>query len=84
LFKAIITITFKKSILDPQGNAVHKALKSLGYEDVEDVRMGKHVEILLRGDEPQEAETKIKEMCSNLLVNPVIEEYQVELVEVEV
>ena len=38
----------------------------------------------LRGDEPQEAETKIKEMCSNLLVNPVIEEYQVELVEVEV
>ena len=84
MFKAIITITFKKSILDPQGSAVHKALKSLGYQDVEDVRMGKHVEILLRGEEPQEAEVKIKEMCSRLLANPVIEEYQVELVEVEV
>ena len=84
MFKAIITITFKKSILDPQGSAVHKALKSLGYQDVEDVHMGKHVEILLRGEEPQEAEAKIKEMCSRFLANPVIEEYQVELVEVEV
>lgn len=84
MFKAVITITFKKSILDPQGSAVHKALKSLGYQDVEDVRMGKHVEILLRGEEPQEAEAKIKEMCSRLLANPIIEEYQVELVEVEV
>jgi len=84
LFKAVVTITFKKSILDPQGTAVHKALTSLGYQDVEDVRMGKHVEILLRGEEQEEAEAKVQEMCTRLLANPVIEEYQVELVEVQV
>ncbi|HHY05759.1 MAG TPA: phosphoribosylformylglycinamidine synthase subunit PurS [Clostridia bacterium] len=84
MFKAVVTITYKKSILDPQGNAVHKALKSLGYQEVEDVRMGKHMEILLRGEELQEAEAQVKEMCSRLLANPVIEDYQVELVEVEV
>lgn len=83
MFKAIVTITFKKSILDPQGSAVHKALTSLGYQEVEDVRMGKHVEILLSGEKRQEAMERIREMCSRLLANPVIEDYQVELLEVE-
>lgn len=84
MFKAVVTITFKKSILDPQGNATHKALKSLGYQEVEDVRTGKHLEILLRGEDPVEAEKHVREMCTQLLTNPVIENYQLELVEVEV
>ncbi len=82
MFKAVVTITLKKSILDPQGSAVHKALKSLGYQ-VEDVRMGKHVEILLGGEKREDAEERVKEMCSRLLANPVIEDFQMELLEVE-
>ena len=83
MFKAVVTITYKKSILDPQGNAVHKALKSLGYQEVEDVRMGKHMEILLRGEELQEAEAQVKEMCSRLWLIPLLK-IIMELVEVEV
>ena len=83
MFKAIVTITFKKSILDPQGSAVQNALTPLGYSEVEEVRMGKHIEILLRGDKRQEAVERVREMCARLLANPVIEDYQVELLEVE-
>lgn len=84
MFKAVVTISLKKSILDSQGNAIHRALRALGYQEVEDVRWGKHLEILLRGEELKEAEIQVEEMCTRLLANPVIEDYQVELVEVEV
>lgn len=83
MFKAVVTINFKKSILDPQGNAVYKALKSLGYESVRDVRIGKHIEVSLDGDTKEKAENELKEMCDKLLANPVIEDYQIEVSEVE-
>ena len=82
MYKATVTITFKKSILDPQGSAVHKALHSLGYQYVDDVRMGKHVEILLNSDSMNQAKEQVQEMCTKLLANPVIEEYHVDLAEV--
>lgn len=81
MYKAIITVTFKKSILDPQGSAVLKALHSLGYQSVEDVRMGKHIEVLLDGDNKEAAKEQVDEMCTKLLANPVIEEYHVDIVE---
>lgn len=83
MYKAIITVNFKKSILDPQGSAVLKALKSLGYQNVEDVRVGKHIEVLLESDSNSEAKQQLDEMCTKLLANPVIEDYRVELVEVQ-
>lgn len=82
MYKAVITITFKKSILDPQGSAVHKALTSLGYQNVEDVRVGKHIEVLLESTSLTEAQDQLKEMCVKLLANPVIEDYFVEVAEV--
>lgn len=81
-YHAVITVTFKKSILDPQGNTVHKALKSLGYQDVEDVRIGKHIEVTLESDSKRKAEEQLKEMCDKLLANPVIEDYIIEVTEV--
>lgn len=83
MYKATVTVTFKKSILDPQGSAVHKALHSLGYLNVEDVRIGKHIEIVLENDNKETAKQQIDEMCTKLLANPVIEEYYVNLVEGE-
>lgn len=82
MYKAVITITFKKSILDPQGSAVHKALTSLGYQNVQEVRVGKHIEVLLDGTGLEEAREQLKEMCAKLLANPVIEDYIVEVAEV--
>lgn len=83
MYKAIITVNFKKSILDPQGSAVLKALKSLGYQNVEDVRVGKHIEVLLESDSGSEAKQQLEDMCTKLLANPVIEDYCVELAEVQ-
>jgi len=83
MFKAVITVNFKKSILDPQGSAVLKALKSLGYHNVEDVRIGKHIEVMLESDNSDNAKDQMNEMCSKLLANPVIEDYRVEMVEVQ-
>lgn len=83
MYKAIITVNFKKSILDPQGSAVLKALKSLGYQNVEDVRVGKHIEIMLQGDNTENAKAQLNEMCSKLLANPVIEDYKVDIAEVQ-
>jgi phosphoribosylformylglycinamidine synthase len=82
MFKAVITVNFKKSILDPQGTAVLKALNSLGYKNVEDVRVGKHIEVILDSENSDKAKEQLKEMCDKLLANPVIEDYQVEVVEV--
>jgi len=83
MFKAVVTVTFKQSILDPQGSAVLKALRSLGFQDVEDVRVGKHIEVLLQGESREKAAQQIDAMCSKLLANPVIEDYRFELAEVK-
>ncbi len=78
--KAKVVVTLKKSVLDPQGVAVLNALESLGYKEVQDVRLGKYMEVSLRGADPVKAEKELKEMCDKLLANPVIEEYKYEIV----
>ena len=55
MYKAVVTIHLKKSILDPQGSAVVKALKSLDYSGVEEVRVGKHIELLLDVESEEKA-----------------------------
>ena len=77
--KAKVYVTLKKSVLDPQGKAVHQALGSMGFPEVKDVRMGKYVELELGILDKAQAETKIKTMCEKLLANTVIEEYRYEL-----
>lgn len=75
--KAIIHVNLKKAILDPQGKAIASALKSMGFDEVEDARQGKVIEIALNG---KTDEARLKDMCDRLLANPVIEDYRVELV----
>lgn len=78
MLKANVTVTLKKSILDPQGSAVEKALRSMGYP-VESVRIGKFMEVNLSVDDRGQAQEIMHEICRKLLSNPVIEDYSFEL-----
>ncbi|MDG1890199.1 MAG: phosphoribosylformylglycinamidine synthase subunit PurS [Verrucomicrobiota bacterium] len=75
--KAKIIITPKKAVLDPQGKAVLNALEHMGYDGIEDVHVGRFLELELCGDKAS-MESKIEEACHRLLSNPVIEDYRVE------
>ncbi len=79
--KAIVNVYLKKGVLDPQGKAVHHALEALGFEDVEDVRVGKQIVIDLKKESMQSAENEVKKMCETLLANTVIEDYSIEIVQ---
>jgi phosphoribosylformylglycinamidine synthase PurS subunit len=76
--KARVVVTLKRSVLDPQGQAVTRALGSLGFNEVKDVRLGKIIELDLDARDPAEAKKRVQDMCEKLLANTVIEEYQVE------
>ncbi len=76
---AKIHINYKKGVLDPQGNAVQNALNDLGFQEVQEVCLGKYLEIRLDGVSREDAETRVREMCEKLLANTVIESYRFEL-----
>jgi phosphoribosylformylglycinamidine synthase subunit PurS len=76
--KARVVVTLKKSVLDPQGQAVGRALGSLGFAEVKDVRLGKIVELDLDTEDAALAQKRVRDMCEKLLANTVIEEYRVE------
>ena len=78
--RALIYVTLKPSVLDPQGRAVRSALHALGYAEAEDVRVGKLIEVRLPDGPRGEMEARVQGMCSTLLANPVIERYRFELV----
>lgn len=73
MIKVKIHITLKEGVLDPQGKAVQGSLNTLGYQSVEEVRMGKYLELTLANDE--NVAEQVEEMCEKLLANPVIENY---------
>jgi phosphoribosylformylglycinamidine synthase len=78
--KAKIYVTLKPSVLDPQGKAIHHAVETIGYRGIEDVRQGKYFEVTLGdGISAAEARATIERMANDVLANPVIEEYRVEL-----
>lgn len=79
MFKAKVTVTLKESILDPQGKAVEIALKNLNFNSFNEVRIGKIVTLNIDETDQASAETKLKEICDQLLSNPVIENYTYEL-----
>ena len=70
--KARVLIRPKEGILDPQGKAVEKALPALGFEGVENVRVGRLVE--LETDDPEQLEA----LCEKLLANPLVEDFEIE------
>ena len=77
--KAKVYVTLKREVLDPQGDAVRRALASMGFEGVRDVRIGKLVELDLTGVDSAKAEAELPEMCGKLLANPVIEDARFEI-----
>lgn len=77
--KARVEIMLKSGVLDPQGDAVRKALGSLGFGGIEGVRQGKLIEIDLATDDPRAAEAEVNRMCEALLANTVIESYRVDI-----
>ena len=78
--KAKVTVMLKVGVLDPQGEAVKNALKSLDYNTVESVRQGKVIEIILDETSKEAANKSIQEMCEKLLANTVIESYEIEII----
>lgn len=72
-----VYVTLKPTLLDAQGRVVQNALQSLGYDRVEQVRIGKFIEMEM-ANSPQ-VEREVKEMCDRLLANPVIENYRYEI-----
>lgn len=81
-YRAKIRVTLRPSILDVQGKAVQHALENLGYSSVSTARIGKYIEVAINEDNPAEAERISEEMCRKLLANPVMEDYSIELEEI--
>jgi phosphoribosylformylglycinamidine synthase subunit PurS len=79
LYLAKIKITLRKSILDPQGKAVEHSIISLGYNNIEDTRIGKYIELKINAASEDEAKKLVKEVSEKLLANPVMEDYEYEL-----
>ena len=77
--KAKVYVTLKKGVLDPQGKAVMGALKSMDFNEVKDVRIGKYMELELSGASKEEEEKRLREMCEKLLANTVVENYRIEI-----
>ena len=78
--KAKIHVTLKSGILDPQGRAIQQSLATLGFSSVNNVRVGKILEVELEDTDQNQAELQLKAMCEKLLANTVIEDYRFELV----
>jgi len=82
MYKAVISITLRPSILDPEGKTVHHALDNLGYDAVDQVRMGKRAELWIDADTEADAHAVATEACEKLLANPVTENFEIVLTEV--
>jgi phosphoribosylformylglycinamidine synthase len=77
--KARVIITLKKTIMDAQGQTVEKALHNLGYQGVQNLRMGKYMEMEVNGSPKERLAAQVDEMCRKLLANPIIEDFSVEI-----
>jgi phosphoribosylformylglycinamidine synthase len=77
--KARVHVSFKTGVLDPQGKAIGNALASLGFTGVGEVRQGKLIELELDETDAAKARATVEAMCKELLANPVIENYAIEL-----
>jgi phosphoribosylformylglycinamidine synthase PurS subunit len=78
--KAKVYVTLKPSVLDPQGKAIHHSVELLGFENIKDVRQGKYFEVQLAdGLSETEASEIASKIAKDVLANPVIEDYKVEI-----
>ena len=78
--KVRVLVSFKDSVLDPQGQTVKNALHTLGYGEVKDIRQGKVFEIELEGISVEEADRIIPEISDKVLANPIIEKFEYQII----
>ncbi|MBG1259123.1 phosphoribosylformylglycinamidine synthase subunit PurS [Nostoc commune] len=82
-YLAKIFVTLRPSVLDPAGVAVQSGLKQMGYENVEQVRIGKYIELTITSSDEKKARQDLDRICDQMLANLVIENYRFDLIEVE-
>ena len=75
--KFSVTVTLKKDVLDPQGKVVQNTLINMGMNNLKSIRQGKHFEIEVNENNEANAKRKVDEMCKKLLVNLIIEDYNI-------
>lgn len=81
MYKVKIYVTLRENVIDPQGAATKNTLHDLNYNEVENLRIGKYMELSLqKGD--YDVQARVKEMCEKLLVNTIVEDYRFEVEEV--
>ena len=78
-----VLIQNKAGVFDPEGEAVKAGIERLGYENVDEVRVGKVVDIEVSAEEPDAIEAEVEEICREFLVNPVIERYSIEILDTD-
>ncbi len=84
-YQARIYVILRPSVLDPAGTAVESGLKQMGYENVEQVRIGKYIELTLSTESDENTvRQQLDRMCDQVLANSVIETYRFDLIEVSV
>ena len=76
-FRFEVVVSLKEGLLDPQGKTVQAALPTLGWSNVRDVRVGKHVDLTVEAEDEEAARAQVEEMAVRFLTNPVIEEFRV-------
>jgi phosphoribosylformylglycinamidine synthase subunit PurS len=79
MYKAKVNITLRKSILDPKGKAAHHALQNLGLKEIDQVRIGKLIELDIDAENEDTARKLADSACSQLLANEVMEDYHIEI-----
>ena len=78
--KAVVYVSLKPGVLDPQGKAIHHSVELLGQKDISDIRQGKYFEIALNDSVDQAAAREsVERIAKDVLANPVIEDYRVEI-----
>jgi phosphoribosylformylglycinamidine synthase PurS subunit len=82
-FAANINVMPRQEISDPQGQAVERTLPGLGFDSIDEVRVGKRIEIVLVAEDHAAAEAMAVAMCDKMLANPVIEDYELEVIAFE-
>jgi phosphoribosylformylglycinamidine synthase len=83
-YRATIYVTLRPSVLDPAGTAVQAGLSHMGYDNVEQVRIGKYIELTLSAADEKTATEQLDRICDRLLANTVIENYHFDLKEVSI
>ncbi len=83
MFKATVIVKRRPSILDPQGKAVEQGAKLLGFNNVNETRIGKYIEFFVNTNDDKEAEKEVKEYSEKLLSNPIMEDFEFTLEKVQ-